>query len=185
MITYDIFIRRYNDRNMNKHTVITSIAIAIIIIPFAYSGLNIYAVEQVQYKWADAKKFNFFAMSNNGMVEFCNPNLTWTHIKDFQIDLFYDVKNLGTFKVTQINAEPTSSTLEYGKFISDSFVEVQHVFMTLDHEFDDGNSRLDPTKMYVQVTMNTPILGLIPYATSSQYTGFDFDMIMKGDGYEC
>lgn len=170
---------------MNKHKVITVIAAVIIVTPFAYSGLNIYAAEQLQYRWGNAEKFSFFAMSNSGDIELCNPTPLWADIKNFQVNLFYDTKNLGTFNVDSIRVNPTSSSLQYGGFISDVFVEAQHVFMTIDFEFDGGDIRLDPTKMYVLVTTNTPVLGFIPYTTSSQYTGFDFDGIMKGDNFAC
>lgn len=170
---------------MNKHTVITAIAIAVIVAPFVYSGLNISAAEQLQYRWGNAEEFDFFSMSNSGGVEFCNPTPMWVDVKNFQVNLFYDIENLGALHVDSIRVDPVSSTLQYGSFVSDRFVEAQHVFMTLDYEFDGGDIRLDPTKMYVQVTMNTPILGLIPYTASTQYTGFDFDKMMSGDGFEC
>ena len=170
---------------MNKHTAITCIAIMVIIAPFAYSGMNIYAAEHLQYRWSDTEKFSFFVMSNGGDVVFCNPTPVWADIKGFQVDLFYGAENLGTLDMDSISLEPSLSALQYGNFVSDKFVEAQHVFMTLDYEFDGGDIRLDPTKMYVLVTINTPILGLIPYTTTAQYTGFDFDGMMKGDGFEC
>ena len=57
---------------MNKYSTITLIAIIIIIIPFAYSGLNIIGANQLEYKWSGSEEFSFFAMSNNGDIEFCN-----------------------------------------------------------------------------------------------------------------
>ena len=58
---------------MNKYSVITFIAIIIIITPFAYSGLNIIGANQLEYKWNGIEEFSFFAMSNSGDIEFCNP----------------------------------------------------------------------------------------------------------------
>ncbi len=170
---------------MNKHTVITCIAIVVMAVPFAYSGMNIYAAEQLQYRWGDAEGFSFFAMSNSGYVEFCNPTPLWADLRSFQADLFYDADILGTFVVDGVGLEPSSSALQYGGFRSDEFITVQSIFMTLDYEFDGGDVRLDPTKMYVLVTVSTPVLGFIPYATSSQYTGFGFDGMMRGDGFRC
>ena len=57
---------------MNKYSIITVVAIIIIIAPFAYSGLNIIGANQLEYKWNDSEGFSFFAMSNNGNIEFCN-----------------------------------------------------------------------------------------------------------------
>ena len=42
---------------MNKHTIIASVAIIVIIMPFAYSVLNIHVAENIQYKWENEEKF--------------------------------------------------------------------------------------------------------------------------------
>jgi hypothetical protein len=70
---------------MDKHSKITIIAIIFIIIPFVYSGLNIYAASQLQYKWGEQDKFSYFTMSNNGDVEFCNDLPYWTSFKKFEV----------------------------------------------------------------------------------------------------
>ena len=44
---------------MNRHTVITMVAIAAIIAPFAYSIMNIHAAEQLRYKWSKPDDFAF------------------------------------------------------------------------------------------------------------------------------
>ena len=49
---------------MNKYSIVTLIAIIIIIIPFAYSGLNIIGANQLEYKWSGTEGFSFFAISN-------------------------------------------------------------------------------------------------------------------------
>ena len=53
---------------MNKYSTVTLIAMIIIIIPFAYSGLNIIGANQLEYKWSGSEEFSFFAMSNNGEI---------------------------------------------------------------------------------------------------------------------
>ncbi|PIW33395.1 MAG: thr operon leader peptide, partial [Nitrosopumilales archaeon CG15_BIG_FIL_POST_REV_8_21_14_020_37_12] len=44
---------------MNKNTTVTCIAIIAIIIPFAYSAMNIYAAEHIQYRWGGQGEFSF------------------------------------------------------------------------------------------------------------------------------
>jgi hypothetical protein len=39
--------------------------------------------------------------------------------------------------------------------------------------------------MFVIVNIDTPIIGVIPYSTTTQYTGFDFDKIMKVKDFDC
>ena len=87
---------------MNKYSIITLISIAIIIIPFAYSGLNIIGANQLEYKWNETEEFSFFAMSNNGNMEFCNPMPFSTSFEKFQITTFYDAKNIGMYEIISI-----------------------------------------------------------------------------------
>ena len=170
---------------MNKYSVITVIAIIIIIIPFAYSGLNIIGANQLEYKWNSTEGFSFFAMLNNGDVEFCNPMPFPTSFQKFQIISFYDVKNIGEFEINASTIESQSSTIQAGNFSTEEFQSTQHMFMTLDYEFDGGVIRVDPNKFIVLVTIQTPIMGIIPYAHTIQISGLEFDQIMNNEKLSC
>ncbi|MGI0056173.1 MAG: thr operon leader peptide [Nitrosarchaeum sp.] len=170
---------------MNKHSKITVIAIIAIIIPFVYSILNIYAAEQLQFRWSDQNKFNYFALSNNGDVEFCNTLPYWASFKKFEINTFYDLENKGTFTIQPLTINPLSHATQNGIFHSEGLNEAQYLFMQLDFEFSGEPIRLDPNKMQIQVNIDTPIIGVIPYSTSIQYSGFDFNNIMNGKNFDC
>jgi len=159
--------------------------IIVIIIPFAYSALNIYAVEQLHFKWGEQKMFNYFELSNNGNVEFCNAMPYWTSFKKFEIITFYDFKNIGVFTVQPLTINPSSHVIQKGTFHSEEFTESQYLFMQLDFEFNGGDIRIDPNKMYVLVNIDTPIIGVIPHTTTIQYNGFDFYNIMNDKNSEC
>lgn len=170
---------------MNKYSKITLVAIIAIIIPFAYSILNIYAAEKLSYRWSDQDRFDYFALSNNGNVEFCNTLPYWTSFKKFEITTFYNLENKGTFIVQPLVISPLSHATQNGIFHSDEFTEAQYLFMQLDFEFNGGAIRLDPNKMHIVVNIDTPIIGVIPYTTSVQYSGFDFNQIMDGKNFDC
>ena len=170
---------------MNKNSIITFIAIIIIIIPFAYSGLNIIGANQLEYKWSGTEEFSFFAMSNSGDVEFCNPMPFSTSFQKFQITSFYDAKNIGTYEIESTVIEPQSSIVKEGSFSTEEFQSTQHMFMTLDYEFDGGAVRVDPNKFIVLVTIQTPIIGIIPYSHIMQISGFELDQIMKNQELSC
>ena len=163
---------------MNKHAKITLVAIILIIIPFVYSILNVYAANHLQFRWNE-DKFSYFALSNNGNIEFCNTMPYWANIKKFQIDTFYDLENKGALTIQPFTINPLSNSTQNGIFHSDKFTEAQYLFMQLDFEFNGGPIRLDPNKMYVIVSIDTPIIGVIPYSTTIQYSGFDFNKIMN------
>ena len=170
---------------MNKYSTVTLIAIIIIIIPFAYSGLNIIGANQLEYKWSGSEEFSFFAMSNNGNMEFCNPMPFPTSFEKFQITTFYDAKNIGMYEIISTAIEPQSSIIKKGSFTTEEFQSTQHMFMTLDYEFDGGAIRVDPNKFIVLVTIQTPIMGIIPYSHTMQISGFELDQTMKNQELSC
>ena len=170
---------------MNKHSAITTIAIIVIIIPFAYSGFSIIGAEQMEYRWYSPGKFSFFTMSNHGEMEFCNTLPMWTSFQKLEIATFYQSDHLGSFIVNQVTMNPNSSTIQEGVFSSEQVASAQHVFMTLDFEFDGGDIRLDPNELVVVVQKDIPIIGLIPYSTTTQISGFDFDKMMNAEDLIC
>jgi len=170
---------------MNKYSAITFVAIIIIIIPFAYSGLNIIGANQLEYNWNSGDEFSFFEMSNNGEIEFCNPMPFPTSFQEFKIISFYDAKNIGEFKINSSMIESQSSSIQAGSFSTEEFQSTQHMFMTLDYEFNGGAVRIDPNKFIVLVTIQTPIMGIIPYSNTVQMSGFELDQIMKNKELSC
>lgn len=170
---------------MNKHTIITAIAIIVIIIPFAYSGGSIFGMQQLEYRWDSPGDFSFFTMSNHGEMEFCNSMPFWISFQNFEIATFYDAKHIGSFVVNPLTIDPFSSDIQEGEFSSEELSAAQHIFMTLDFEFDGGDIRLDPNKLIVIIQADTPILGIIPYTTTTQISGFDFDQIMNSEDLSC
>lgn len=170
---------------MNKHSVITIIAIIVIIAPFAYSGLSIFGMQQLEYRWNNPGQFTFFTMSNHGDVELCNPMPFWISFENLHVITFYDANQRGVFTINPTTINPLSSTVQEGTFSSEDLSASQHIFMTLDFEFDGGDIRLDPNKLIVVVQADIPILGIIPYSTTTQISGFDFDQEMNSLDLSC
>ncbi len=170
---------------MNKHSIITAIAIIVIITPIAYSGFSIIGVQQLEYRWDNPGEFNFFTMLNHGEMEFCNTIPFWMTFQKFEISAFYQSDHLGSFTVQPQTINPLDSTVESGIFKSEEMSEAQHIFMTFDFMFNGGNIRLDPNQFIIVVNADTPILGLIPYSTITQMSGFEFDKIMNAEDLSC
>lgn len=170
---------------MNRYSAITVGAIIVIVMPFAYSGWNIFAVQQLEYRWDGPGFFSFFTFSDKGDMEFCNAMPFWTNVQQFEISTFYDETYLGSFVTNSFTVNPYSSAIQTGNFISDDLLAAQHVFMTMDFEFDGGDIRLDPNKMVVVVEIDTPIIGIIPYTSTNQMSGFALDRIMHTEDLTC
>ena len=124
-------------------------------------------------------------MSNNGEVEFCNPMLFSTSFQKFEIISFYDAKNIGEFEINSSMIKSQSSSIQAGSFSTEEFQSTQHMFMTLDYEFNGGAVRIDPNKFIVLVTIETPIIGIIPYSNTIQISGFELDQIMNNKELTC
>ena len=170
---------------MNKYSIITIIAILIIISPFAYSAMNIIGAEQLQYKWNDSEKFSFFAMMNNGSIELCNPMPFSISFEKLQIGSFYNAKNIGTYEIMSTTIEPQSSIVAKGDFFTEEYQSTQRMFLTLDYEFGGGEIRVDPNKFIVVVSIHTSIAGIIPFSHDLQISGFELDQIMKNQELSC
>jgi len=170
---------------MNKYSIITAIAIVIIVIPFAYSGLSILGVQQLEYRWDNPGEFTFFTMFNQGEMEFCNTMPFWTSFQKFEIATFYQSKHLGSFVVEPLTINPFSSVVQEGIFSTEERSESQHIFMTFDFMFNGGNIRLDPNQFMILISTDTPILGIIPYSSTTQILGFDFDKMMNAEDLSC
>ncbi len=170
---------------MNKHSIITTIAIIIIVIPFAYSALSIVGAQQLEYRWDSPGEFTFFTMLNQGEMEFCNTMPFWTSFQKFEIAAFYQTKHLGSFVVEPLTINPYSSVVQEGIFSSEEMSESQHIFMTFDFMFNGGNIRLDPNQFIILISIDTPILGIIPYSSTTQISGFEFDKMMNAEDLSC
>ena len=170
---------------MNKHSIITIIAIIVIVIPFAHSGLSILGMQQLEYRWDNPGQFSFFTMSNHGEIEFCNSMPFWITFEKLEISTYYDSNHIGSFSVNPTTLTPLSSTIQEGIFSSEELSAAQHIFMTLDFEFDGGDIRLDPNKLIIAVHTDMPILGIIPYSTTTQISGFEFDQVMNLEDLSC
>lgn len=170
---------------MNKHSIITVIAIVVIIIPIAHSGLSIVGTQQLEYRWDNPGEFTFFTMLNQGEMEFCNTMPFWITFQKFEISTFYQSEHLGSFVVKPLTIDPYSSVVQEGIFTSEGMSEAQHIFMTFDFMFNGGNIRLDPNQFIITINTDTPILGIIPYSSTTQMSGFDLDKMMNSENLSC
>ncbi len=170
---------------MNKHSIITIIAIIVIVIPFAFSASSIVGVQQLEYRWDNPGEFTFFTMLNQGEMEFCNAIPFWITFQKFEISSFYQSEQIGSFTVQPLTINPYSSVVQEGIFSTESMSESQHIFMTFDFMFNGGNIRLDPNQFIILISTDTPILGIIPYSSTTQISGFEFDKMMNAEDLSC
>lgn len=170
---------------MNKYTAITVIAIIVIVTPFVFSAMNIIGSQQLEYRWHSPGTFSFFTMLNHGETEFCNTVPFWMTFQKFEVSVFYMEKHLGSYVVKPLTLNPLSSGVQEGVFSSQDIEEAQHIFMNFDFSFDSGEMRMDANKFAVGIQTDTPILGIIPYSSTTYMSAFEFDEIMNADDLTC
>ena len=166
---------------MNKYSIITAIAIIVIVIPVLYGVWSVFSVEQIQLRTPN-EEFSYFEMSSNEEIQICNPMPFFVSFNGVQIETFYTEDIKGIFEIGPTTLEPNTSQILELNFLSDNFSESQYLFMHMDGQFDgEVPIRLNPNKMAVTTTFDTRIIGVIPYQTTITQTGFDFTNMMNED----
>lgn len=170
---------------MNKYSIITMIAIIVIVSPFVFATMNILASQQLEYRWDSPGTFSFFTMMNDGNMEFCNTLPFWMTFEKFEVSAFYMDGYLGSYTVKPLTLNPSSSGIQEGIFSSEDIDEAQHVFLNFDFTFNSGEIKLNPNEFIVTIQTDTPILGFIPYSSTTQISGFEFDELMNAEDWTC
>lgn len=170
---------------MNRYFIITAVAIAVIVVPFAVSTINIIGGQYMEYRWDSPGIFSFFKMSTDGDLEFCNTLPFWVNLRSFEATMFYNDEELGTYSADSIFLDPLVASAYTGEFRSERLSTAYSIFMAMDFEISDATGRMDTRQFEVEVEVDTPILGLIPYSTTTSMSGLEFDQIMRADDLFC
>ncbi len=173
---------------MNKHTGIVIIPSIVIAGPSVFAGWNIHAAEQVQFAGIEQERFNYFDMINYGEIKVCNPSPFYVVFDKINIIMIFDQRDKGILSIQGTTLLPSSITTLEGKFTSETFEEVQYLSMHFDGMFGGALPiRIDPNRFDIITEISTPILGMIPYSITQQYSGLGFwNMMNDKDGrYSC
>ena len=171
---------------MNRYSVVTVVAIIVIVSPFAVSAINVVGVQQTDYRWNSAETFSFFKLSTGGELEFCNRLPFFVNFQNFDVTMYYKEKELGTYSTGPLALDPYSSSVRDGVFRSSDRTAAHNIFMTFDFGVAGGEAmRINPADFIVETKADTPIIGLIPYSTTTSMGGLEFDQIMRADDPYC
>jgi hypothetical protein len=166
---------------MNKYSVITIIALIVIVVPIAYGVWGTYSAGQLQLGTPNSE-FSYFDMSNYETIKVCNSMPFFVSFNGLRIETYYTNDLKGVFEIGPTTIDPNTSKVLDVSFSSDNFAESQYLFMHMDGQFDgEIPIRLDPSKMVVMTTFETKIIGVIPYQNTITQSGFDFTNMMNED----
>jgi len=165
---------------MNKHSVIVIIASVVIASTVGFSGWNVYAADQLQIQGPEGR-FSYYEMMSDGKIVICNPLPFFVTVNKFDIKIFFEEKDEGTYSIIAATIPPSSSTVLNGTFKSEIFLEAQYLFLHFDGMFSGASPlRIDPNKFSIVTVSQTPIIGIIPYSVNKQYSGLEFWNMMNG-----
>lgn len=164
---------------MNKYSIITAIAIVVIVLPILYGVWGIFSVEHLQLRTPN-DEFSYFDMANNELIQVCNSMPFFVSFNGIQISTYFQNDQKGVFEIGPTTVEPYSLEILEADFSSESFSESQYIFMHMDGQFDgEVPIRLDPNQMIVEINYESRIIGLIPYQNTITLSAFDFTQMMN------
>jgi hypothetical protein len=164
----------------NRHTIIVIVSILVIVGSIAYSSLNLVSAQEMQFRWHRMGGFDFLSILVSGKLEACNNSDYPATFRSYSFSMNYDGKHLGTFATDGAGAPSHSSVTVNGKLQSDDQRITQMFFSFLDTELGGTDvTRVDASKMKITTTLDTTIVGIIPYSITKEYSGQEFLQLMN------
>ena len=160
----------------NKHTLIVITSIIVIAATLGYSSLNLVFAKDLQFRWHQEGNFDLLSIMFGGKLVVCNDSDYPSSFQRYSFNIVYDGKSLGTFSAHGIVASPHISTTIDGKFSTDDKRVSQILFASLDMAFSGSGqaARIDVNKMSATTTLDTKIIGVIPFSMTHEYSGQEF-----------
>jgi len=167
---------------VNKHTLIVIISIIVIAVTLGYSSLNLVFVKDLQFRWHQEGNFDLLSTMFGGKLIVCNDSDYPASFQRYSFNIVYDDQSLGMFSANGIVALPHTSTTIDGKFSTGDKQISQILFASLDTAFSGSEqaARIDISKMSATTTLETKIIGVIPFSITQEYSGQEFlDMMNR------
>lgn len=165
----------------NKHTAIVFGSIVVIAATVGYSALNTVFVKNLEFRWYQEGSFDLLSMMFNGRLAVCNNSDYPANFEKYSIEVTFDEQNLGRFSSQGASISPHTSTMVSGTFEADDKRVSQVLFSSLNTALNNNAAaaRIDPGKMHVITTLETKIIGFIPFSITQQYSGHEFYDMMN------
>jgi len=172
---------------LDRHAGIVILASIVIAASVGYSSFSAVTLDQIQIKWNDRGSFGFITMLNGGMIEVCNSSFVPLSFNQISIVAFLDGEEAGRFTAGGTTVQPGSSAELRGD--GEMTGSAAGMFSTyIDTETPGNNiARVDSSSIAVLTSIDTAVLGMIPFSVTEWYSGQEFFEMMneKSEGYGC
>lgn len=171
---------------MNGHSLVATVASAVIVGSAVYALLGTAALSDVQFKWASEGDFGYVSLINGGRVEICNAWPLPVRLDSLEINTLYQGRDFASFSAKGGIIEASSSGVLLGEGESLGS-EASVLSMYMDSGAGGASSaRFDYNDIEATATLHTLVLGLIPHSVTREYSGVGFFDVMDGEaGYAC
>ncbi len=166
---------------VNKHTIMVVVSIAVIAATLGYSSLNLVSAGDLEFRWHQTGSFDLLSILFGGKLVVCNNSDFPASLRGYSFEIIYDGKSLGIFSTGGISIPPHASKTLAGKFEAQDRRISQILFASLDTALGDNAAaaRINPDKMSVITTLETAVVGFIPFSITKQYPGEEFVKTMN------
>ncbi len=147
-----------------------TIGIIAAIIVVAYAGLDIYAVNNLQFRPHHGQQVAISDTELSIQTDACNPSYFPATFTKYEIDAFYNSDVIEKATVGGSMLSPKSAATLNGIFAinKDAVTKI-----------GQENATFDPSKATIITSVSAPILGFIPYTVDQKYAAEDFQKMIK------
>ena len=147
-----------------------SIGIIVAIIIVAYVGLDVYAVNNLQFRPHHGQQTAISDTEITIQTDACNPSYFPATFTTYEINAYYNSDIIEKATVGGSTLSPKSAATLDGIFA----INKQAV-----NKIGQTNATFDPTKATITTTVSAPIFGFIPYSIDKKYDALDFQNRIK------
>lgn len=180
--------QQVKSRNNAKKTIGIGIGISVAII-MIYFGLNLYAINNLQFRGHESGQgnFDFADMSMDFQLEVCNPTFFPATFSKFKGDVIYKSTNFGTLTINGGTVLPQSHSIFDGRMKLNTEALVGLFLKALGSAFSGKDSAFDPNDFNIVLTLDAPIFGIIPFSVTEEYSSNEFQSLMQGltEKFDC
>lgn len=164
----------------NKHTIVVVLSIIVIAASLGYSSLNLLSAKDLQFRWYQPDSFDLLSIIFGGKISACNNSDYPASFASYSFDVIFEEQNLGTFTANGAGLAPHTSAMVDGKFATDNRQVANILLASLDTALSGSGqaARINPDNMQVITTLETKIIGLVPFSLTQQYSGAEFVQMM-------
>jgi len=155
-------------KSLSKKYATIGIIVAIVIV--AYVGLDVYAVNNLQFRPHHGQQVAISDTELTIQTDACNPSYFPATFTTYEIDAYYNSDIIEKATVGGSTLSPKSAATLDGIFA----INKQAV-----NKIGQTNATFDPTKATITTVVNAPIFGFIPYAVDQKYDAMDFQNRIK------